>query len=376
MKVKNIMAFAIVISLLLLAGGCAISSRPYLRLFVQDLNREPGEVIEIFAIPVNFLPNGSEVYDWSVKYWDGDNWNSLDGHLFPQDSGQSALLYLPDIEYEKLWVEAKTMAVVDGELKNIGGSRIIYYSDKPDVAVEIFENTESFIEPDNWFRNWGIFKEERTPFFFRYVEGFSMTTLLEFDPYEGRIMAIEIIPNASPTEPEVYFHGKLEVKKSESSVTELNEKFDDVNIGEGSWRRRIKISADLSSIGGDGLPTRWNVTLYPDIFGVGFDPDNESIYLIRAVRTGGTFVADRLIDVSILPLTISRTSDFGMAGIVVKFTLDESELGIGPLLDNDHYFGVMLVGYAPESSEFNGETIIEIPTILGAEMIFSPDANY
>lgn len=60
----------------------------------------------------------------------------------------------------------------------------------------------------------------------------------------------------------------------------------------------------------------------------------------------------------------------------MKFTLDESELGIGPLLDNDHYFGVMLVGYAPESSEFNGETIIEIPTILGAEMIFSPDANY
>ncbi|OAA31270.1 hypothetical protein AT15_07175 [Kosmotoga arenicorallina S304] len=373
--------FFVVSALIILVffGGCPASNRPYLSMIVQKLNREPGEVIEIAVNAVNFVPDGSEIYSWQAEYWDGDSWEPLAGHLFPQGSGQRAYLYFPEIEYEKLWISVKTTAFIDGELKEISGSRTLYFDDKPDVAVEVFEIAGSFPEPDSWFENWGAYKDERTPFYFRYVDGFSPAVVFGFDPFEGRIKAVEVAPNATPSESCVYIHGSEEILKSGYSTSDLDDFFNEINIGEEKWRRRIKITADLSSVGLDDLPDKWFVDLYPDASDTGYDPDNESLFLIRGVKTSGTFVADKLLDISDLVLSSAKTENLNLKSVItVHFELDEASLGIGPLLDKEHYFGIMLVAYveAPASSEFTSEVVIEIPAIVGAEMVFSPDVDF
>ena len=376
---KLVLFFTAMFLALLFLGGCPSSNRPYLSISAQELNREPGEVLELTVNPKNFVPDGSETYLWQVEYWDEESWKSLSGHLFQQDSGQSAYLYLPEVDYEKLWIGVKTTVFVDGELKELSGSKILYYGDKPDVAVEVFESTESFQDPDNWFENWGASKDERTPFYFRYVRGFSPTTLPAFDPFEGRIAAVDVEPSATPSESCVYVHSMEEISKSGYSISELNDSFDDIDIGEKGWRWRIRIAADLSSVGGDGLPDKWSVDLFPDASDTGYDPDNESLYLIRGVKTGGTFIVDELLDISNLALLSPKTESFNLKSVItVHFELDENSLGIGPLLDEEHYFGIMLVGHAEVSAspEFSSEVIMEIPAILGAEMVFSPDVNF
>ena len=367
----------VIVAVAMVFLGSCIGKLPLVGLSLQDLNREPGEPILMIASSINFTPTTS--FQWTARVESpkgSGSWTSINSRLFTRGSNQSeAVLYLPAYPLP-IDSTVEVRVSISHEGTTVTRTKRIDYKQTPNVLMEVFEKQVSFTTPDTWFRTSGVLSTARTPAYFRYIEGYSPSIIIVPEhPIDERFAwgveptSIQEIHSGGT----LYVHAKDIIDPPTTSGV-ISSAFSGVDLDHPVQNWKIDLVADTTSTApGQWRVTRWRADIYGQI------TSNTEVYLVRARKSD--FAVTHVENLShMLPLN-EMTEDFEPEAIIVtELDISESALGIGPLWNNNYYFGIVIIDYVDAqllgAEEYDPQIIIAVPVLRGAQMVFSPDVSH
>ncbi len=371
------------VALLMIFSSSCLLKFPIITVSWQNLNWEPGEPVLLQAAPFNFEAGPSASFTWSAeKDISMDNtaeWVDISDRIFPHDTRQSkAVLYLPE------WPDDSrvriTVRIQDMQGGLVSTTRTLNYGDIPGVLVEVFQKDQSFTTPDSWFRTSGIKATARTPVYFRYHEEVSSSAVVPIpdDPIEARYYwgVFPHSPAHIDTRGTVYFHATNELN-APTTTTAIGNRFLDADVaeeipGDKTIRWRIALVADLNSMdpAKPWRTTAWRADIYAQL-----TADTE-LYLVRARKSD--FVVTDVVSLNYMLPAAQETEEAGPESVVIVTELDitEAGVGIGPLWNENYYFGLVILDYQGKPAQSVDPHLIDPYHVKGAQMVFSPSVHY
>ncbi len=373
MRTKWLLVLAV--ALLMIFSSSCLLKLPIITVSWQNLNWEPGEPVLLQAAPLNFEAGSSASFMWSAeKEQPIDNttkeWVDISDRIFSHGTRQSkAVLYLPE------WPDSSRIRItvrihdLHGDL--VTTRRTFNYENIPGVLVEVFQKDQLFTAPDSWFRTSGIREVGRTPVYFKYVEEYSTSKVdpIPFTPFEERLEwgVPPNLPTDIHTGGTVYFHGDSTLNRPEVTSARMRDEFRSADIDDETKRWRISLVADLSSMdpAKPWRTTNWRADIYALL-----TPDTE-LYLVRARKPD--FVVTHVVSLNHMLPFAQEKEDFGPESIIVtELDIDEADIDIGPLWNENYYFGLVVLDYKLQPAQI----ITDPYYVKGAQMVFSPSIHY